>query len=77
MVAQVKDMYPEDSENKILDLTFTSQEEDGSDYICDRCDNPMLKSDEDLSTVGGAVVVKRSSYFCSKCGMVWDSLDLI
>jgi hypothetical protein len=37
--------------------------------------DPRQKSVEDLSTVGGAVAVKRGSYFCSKCGIVWDSLD--
>src|SRR6266496_2686740 len=68
-------MYHEDSENKILDLTLTSQEEEGPGYICDHCEIPMLISDEDLSTVGGAVVVKRGSYFCSQCGIIWDSLD--
>jgi hypothetical protein len=49
--------------------------EDGPGYICDHCEIPMQKSDEDLSTVGGPVVVKRGSYFCSKCGVVWDSQD--
>jgi hypothetical protein len=72
-------MYPEDRtyENKILDLTSKDDEgeEEGPGYICDNCEIPMRKSDEELSTVGGAVVVKRGSYFCSKCGMVWDSLD--
>jgi hypothetical protein len=71
-------MYPEDrtaSENKILDLTSQEEEEESPDYICDHCEIPMRKSDNDLSTVGSAVVVKQGSYYCSKCGMVWDSLD--
>ena len=63
-----------DNENRILDLTGQEDEgrEEGPDYICDHCEIPMLRSDEDLSTVGGAVVVKRGSYFCKKCGMIWD-----
>jgi hypothetical protein len=72
-------MYPEEKtyENKIFDLTNQDDEgrEEGPEYLCDHCEIPMLRSDEDLSTVGGTVVVKRGSYFCSKCGMVWDSLD--
>jgi hypothetical protein len=36
----------------------------------------MRRPSEDLSSaVDGSVVVKRGSYYCSKCGMVWDSLD--
>jgi hypothetical protein len=68
-------MYHEDSENKILDLTLTTQEEEGPGYSCDHCEIPMRISDEDLSTADGSIVVKRGSYHCSKCGMVWDSLD--
>jgi hypothetical protein len=72
-------MYPEDTayENKLLDLTNQDDEgrEEGPDYICDHCEIPMLRSDEDLSTVGGAVVVKRGSYYCIQCGMMWDSMD--
>jgi hypothetical protein len=71
-------MYPEDSENKILDLTFSSQEdewEEGLDYICDHCELPMRRCDEDMSSAtDGSVVVKHGSYFCSQCGMVKDSL---
>jgi hypothetical protein len=37
--------------------------------------DPKRKSDDDLTAADGAVVVKRGSYFCNKCGMVWDSLD--
>jgi hypothetical protein len=71
------DSQPEPAnENKILDLTNQDEgEEDGPGYICDHCEIPMQKSLEDLSTAGGAVAVKRGSYFCSKCGIVWDSLD--
>jgi hypothetical protein len=65
--------YESDNENKILDLT--SEEDEGTEYICDHCEIPMLRPSEDLSTVNGVVVVKRGSYYCSKCGMVWDSLD--
>jgi hypothetical protein len=65
--------YESDNENKILDLT--SEEDEGTEYICDHCEIPMLRPNEDLSTVNGVVVVKRGSYYCSKCGMVWDSLD--
>ncbi len=70
-------MYPEDItyENKILDLTSQGDEQEGPDYICDHCEIPMRRPSEDLSTVNGVVVVKRGSYYCSKCGMVWDSLD--
>ena len=66
-----------DNGNKILDLTNQGDEgeEEGPDYICDHCEIQMLRSDEDLSTVSRAVVVKRGSYFCSQCGIVWDSLD--
>jgi hypothetical protein len=57
-------MYPEDRtyENKILDRTNQEDHEAGPGYICDHCEIPMRK-------------VKRGSYYCSKCGMVWDSLD--
>jgi hypothetical protein len=65
--------YESDNENKILDLT--SEEDEGTEYICDHCEIPMIRPSEDLSTVNGVVVVKRGSYYCSKCGMVWDSLD--
>ncbi|SRR6266511_4061087 len=71
-------MYHEDSENRILDLTSQEDEggeEEGPGYICDHCEIPMRISDEDLSTADGSIVVKRGSYYCSKCGMVWDSLD--
>jgi hypothetical protein len=69
--------YDDDNENKILDLTGQEDDsgEEGPGYICDHCEIPMQKSDEDLSTVNGVIVVKRGSYFCSKCGIVWDSLD--
>src|SRR6266545_749405 len=69
---------PGTNENKILDLTNQEDEggeEEGPDYICEYCEIPMLRPNEDLSTVNGVVVVKRGSYYCSKCGMVWDSLD--
>ena len=71
------DSQPEPAnENKISDLTIQDEGgEDGPGYICDHCEIPRQKSVEDLSTVGGAVAVKRGSYFCSKCGIVWDSLD--
>jgi hypothetical protein len=53
-------MYHKDSENKILDLTLTSQEEEGPGYICDHCEIPMRRCDEDLSSAtDGSVVVKR------------------
>jgi hypothetical protein len=74
-------MYPEDRtyENKILDLTNQEDEgggEEGPGYICDHCEIPMHRCDEDLSSaVDGSIVVKQGSYYCSKCGMVWDSLD--
>jgi hypothetical protein len=68
-----------DNENKILDLTGRDDEggeEEDSGYICDHCEIPMQRPSEDLSSAtDGSVVVKRGSYFCSKCGMVWDSLD--
>jgi hypothetical protein len=50
------------NENKILDLT--GQEDDSGEegqYICDHCEIPMQKSDEDLSTVSGTIVVKQGS----------------
>jgi hypothetical protein len=66
-----------DNENRILDLT--GQEDDSGEagqYICDHCELPMRRCDEDLSSASdGSIVVKRGSYFCSKCCMVWDSLD--
>ena len=66
----------DDNENRILDLTNQADDEgQGPDYICDHCEIPMLRPSEDLSTVNGVVVVKRGSYYCSKCGVVWDSLD--
>jgi hypothetical protein len=72
-------MYLEDTsfENKILDLiSEETEEEEGPDYICDHCEIPMQRPSEDLSSAtDGSVVVKRGSYFCSQCGIVWDSLD--
>jgi hypothetical protein len=74
-------MYPEDRtyENKILDLTNQEHEgggEEGPAYLCDHCEIPMQRPSEDLSSaVDGSIVVKRGSYYCDKCGMVWDSLD--
>jgi hypothetical protein len=73
-------MYPEDRtyENKILDLTNQEDEgggEEGPAYICDHCELPMRISDENLSAVDGSIIVKQGSYYCAKCGMVWDSLD--
>ncbi len=73
-------MYPEEmtDENKILDLTTLEDEgeQDSPGYICDHCEIPMRRPSEDLSSaVDGSIVVKRGSYYCSKCGMVWDSLD--
>jgi hypothetical protein len=71
-------MYPADYENKILDLSNQVNDggEEGPDYICDHCEIPMRKAEEDLSSVtDGRVVVKRGSYFCRQCGIVWDSLD--
>jgi hypothetical protein len=66
--------YDPDNENKILDLT--SEVDEGPEYICDHCEIPMRRPSEDLSSaVDGSVVVKRGSYYCGKCGMVWDSLD--
>jgi hypothetical protein len=66
-----------DNENKILDLT--GQEDEGEEegqYICDHCEIPMRKAEEDLSSAtDGRIIVKRGSYFCSQCGIVWDSLD--
>jgi hypothetical protein len=68
--------YESDNENKILDLTSQDDEQEGPGYICDHCEIPMLRPSEDLSSaVDGSIVVKRGSYYCSKCGMVWDSLD--
>jgi hypothetical protein len=68
--------YESGNENKILDLTSQDAEEEGSGYICDHCEIPMLRPSEDLcSASDGSVVVKRGSYYCSKCGMIWDSLD--
>jgi len=66
----------DDNENKILDLTIQEDDaEEGPGYLCDHCELPMQKSDDDLSSANGAVVVKRGSYYCSNCGMVWDSLE--
>src|SRR6266511_2373440 len=65
--------YDPDNENRMLDLS--SEEDEGPEYICDHCEIPMRRPSEDLSTVNGVVVVKRGSYYCRKCGMVWDSLD--
>src|SRR6266496_2509584 len=74
MDSQTYHYYESDNENKILDLT--SEEDEGPEYICDQCEIPMLRPSEDLySAVDGSVVVKRGSYYCGKCGMVWDSLD--
>jgi hypothetical protein len=72
-------MYLEDTsfENKILDLTSEEAEEEGGpDYICDHCEIPMQRPSEDLtSATDGSIVIKRGSYYCGKCGIVWDSLD--
>jgi hypothetical protein len=71
-------MYPEDGtcENNTLDLTSQDDKEEGPDYICDHCELPMRKAEENLSSaIDGSVVVKRGSYFCIKCGTIWDSLD--
>jgi hypothetical protein len=70
-------MYPENgrSENKILDLTSQEDEEVDPDYICEHCELPMRKPSEDLSAVDGTIVVKEGSYYCNKCGMVWDPQD--
>jgi hypothetical protein len=74
-------MYPEETayENKILDLTCQEdewEEQEGPDYICDHCEIPMRKAEEDLSSAtDGRVIIKRGSYFCSQCGIVWHSLD--
>jgi hypothetical protein len=74
MDSQPYHYYESDNENKILDLT--NQEDEGPEYICDHCEIPMLRPSEDLSSaVDGSIVVKGGSYYCSKCGMVWDSLD--
>src|SRR6266508_5212518 len=36
----------------------------------------MIRPGEDLSSaVDGSIVVKRGSYYCSKCGMIWDPVD--
>jgi hypothetical protein len=81
MMPMLGDMYPEDSpyENKILDLTSQEDEgevEEGPGYICDHCEIPMRKAEEDLSSeTDGRVILKRGSYFCSQCGIIWDSLD--
>jgi len=73
-------MYPEETayENKILDLTCQDEwkEQEGPDYICDHCEIPMRKAEEDLSSAtDGRVIIKHGSYFCSQCGIVQDSLD--
>src|SRR3954447_3537395 len=34
----------------------------------------MRKAEEDLLS-GKEVIARQGSYYCSKCGMVWDSLD--
>jgi hypothetical protein len=60
-----------DNENKILDLT--SQEDDaeeGPSYICDHCEIPMQKAEEDLLS-GKEVIVRQGQYFCT-CGMIHD-----
>jgi hypothetical protein len=70
-------MYPEETacENKILDLTRQEdewEEQEGPDYSCDHCEIPMQKAEEDLSSAtDGRVIIKRGSYFCSQCGIVW------
>jgi hypothetical protein len=34
------------------------------------------KAEEDLSSAtDGRVIIKRGSYFCSQCGIVWHSVD--
>jgi hypothetical protein len=36
----------------------------------------MRKAEEDLSSsTDGRVIIKRGSYFCSQCGIVWHSVD--
>jgi hypothetical protein len=65
-----------DNENKVLDLTFSSQDEgggrgeEGPSYICDHCEIPMLKAEEDLLS-GKEVIVRQGQYFCT-CGMIHD-----
>jgi hypothetical protein len=67
------------NENKILDLTSQEEEgegEEGPGFICDHCEIPMRNAEEDLSSAAdGSIVVKRGSYYCGKCGMVWDPVD--
>jgi hypothetical protein len=64
-------MYPEETayENKILDLTCQKdewEEQEGPDYICDHCEIPMRKPEEDLSSsTDGRVIIKRGSYAAS------------
>ena len=55
-----------DNENKVLDLTFSSQEHEGGGEegpaILYYCELPMCRCDEDLpSATDGSVVVKRGS----------------
>jgi hypothetical protein len=62
-----------DNENKILDLTFSGQDEGGEEgpsYICDHCEIPMQKAEEDLLS-GKEVIVRQGQYFCT-CGMIHD-----
>jgi hypothetical protein len=66
-------MYPEDRscENTILDLT-SQEDEDEEDpgYLCDHCEIPMQKAEEDLLS-GKEVIVRQGIYFCT-CGMIHD-----
>jgi hypothetical protein len=63
-----------DNEDKILDLTFSSQDEEGGEegpgYICDQCELPMQKAEEDLLS-GKEVIVRQGQYYCT-CGMIHD-----
>jgi hypothetical protein len=63
-----------DNENKILDLTFNNQDDEGGEkgpaYICDHCEILMRKAEEDLLS-GKEVIVRQGQYFCT-CGMIHD-----
>jgi hypothetical protein len=62
-----------DNENKILDLTSQDDEEEGPGYICDHCEIPMRKAEEDLLS-GKEVIVRQGQYYCT-CGMIHDPQD--